>query len=292
VDIPEMSITFNTLKTTNVEIIFSATIVIDDGWTMDVEPVVDGNETKAIGPFGFAANAPHFDSRCAQWIIKDISGGSHVIKMHARVTGGKGIIGFRSMTIRATYDEWQLHYDDGQVDAGWSTGPLAGAAVRFDNPFIALNLTKIKVAGWWEKEDAYFIIQIWDESLNTLFTAIYRGSNFFTEKLTWAEIDIPDLLIVGDFYVCVFPNSATNHIFWLGLDNTPQIDHHSYDVTSNPNDVGIEHSDWDWAIRAIGYQAIPKPSLMDFPDINGDGKVNIVDVYIIATKFGKQLQDP
>jgi len=98
-DIPGMSISFSTTELMNLQIVFSSTVVMANGHTMDVDAVVDGDETKAVGPFGFAANAPSYDSRSAQWIVRNLPAGLHNIKIHVRVTGGRGTIGWRTMTI-------------------------------------------------------------------------------------------------------------------------------------------------------------------------------------------------
>ena len=35
-----------------------------------------------------------------------------------------------------------------------------------------------------------------------------------------------------------------------------------------------------------------KPPVTEFPDLNGDGKVNILDVSTVALHFGEEFQDP
>jgi hypothetical protein len=99
-DVPGMSIFFTTTELTNLQVVFSSTIVMANGHTMDIDIVVDGDESKAFGPFGFAANAPSYDSRLAQWIVRNLPAGSHHIKLHARVTGGTGTVGYRTMTAK------------------------------------------------------------------------------------------------------------------------------------------------------------------------------------------------
>jgi hypothetical protein len=35
-----------------------------------------------------------------------------------------------------------------------------------------------------------------------------------------------------------------------------------------------------------------RPPITEFPDLNGDGKVNIIDVAIVARQFGKEWKEP
>lgn len=34
-----------------------------------------------------------------------------------------------------------------------------------------------------------------------------------------------------------------------------------------------------------------KPPITEFPDLNGDGKVNIVDIFAVAKHFGEEFPD-
>ena len=147
----------------------------------------------------------------------------------------------------------ELYYDDGQVDAAWATGPLGGAAVLFTPPEVPWLLSRIKVAGWYAYSDAPFYVEIWDSDRNELLHESYMYSQFFGyEALTWAEIDIPDVVVDGDFYVCVFPNDSEDHILWLGFDNDPPISYHSYDVRYDTNSIGCSCSRLPFLLRASG----------------------------------------
>ena len=123
----------------------------------------------------------------------------------------------------------------------------------FTPPDLPWTVSKIKVAGWYSRSDAPFYVEIWDSDRNELFRGSYTYSQFFDhEKLTWAEIDVPNITVQGDFYVCVFPNDSDDHILWLGFDTDPPISYRSYDVDTNSIEFG-PHDDWNWTIRVTGY---------------------------------------
>jgi hypothetical protein len=127
VNVPDMSISFVTTANRNLQIVFSATVAMSLGNTMDVEPVVDGDESKAVGPFGFAANAPGYDSRTAQWIVPSLNPGDHEVKIHARVTGDSGTIGYRTLTIRLV-SVAPVPYLGLRPDTGFSSTTVVGSA--------------------------------------------------------------------------------------------------------------------------------------------------------------------
>jgi hypothetical protein len=126
-DVEGMVIRFSTAERINLQIVFSSTIVMPFGNTMDVEPVVDGDESKAVGPFGFAANAPGYDSRTAQWIVPSLNPGDHEVKIHARVTGDSGTIGYRTLTIRLV-SVAPVPYLGLRPDTGFSSTTVVGSA--------------------------------------------------------------------------------------------------------------------------------------------------------------------
>jgi len=146
----------------------------------------------------------------------------------------------------------ELFYDDGEIDNGWATGPLGGGAVLFTPPSTPWTLSKVKVMAWYTLDDAPFYIEIWDSEQSELFQGTYMYSDYFSSVVRWAEIDIPDITITGDFYVCVFPNDGgKEHRLWLGFDVDPQISNRSYAVTYPDNSIDYAEN-WNWMIRAIG----------------------------------------
>jgi parallel beta-helix repeat protein len=74
--------------------------------------------------------------------------------------------------------------------------------------------------------------------------------------------------------------------FNLLIDDVPAA--FSIRWSSNHHMINFTYSQGSHTIKIIGEFA-GRPPLTDFPDINGDGKVNILDIYIVAKHFGKTL---
>ncbi|MDY6876162.1 MAG: kelch repeat-containing protein [Chloroflexota bacterium] len=240
-------------------------------------PVVNGKIYVIGGWNGYSAqtSVEEYDPTTNSW--------RYVTSMPmARYAIGYGVLGNKVYAIGGNYGgsggHWQsrndeftvpgdlteLYYDDGEVDYGWATGPLGGAAVLFTPPQVPWVLARIKVAGWYAHSDAPFYVEIWDSDRNELLHESYIYTQFFDETLTWAEIDIPDVVVDDDFYVCVFPNDSNDHILWLGFDNDPPISYRSYDVRYDTNSIEYgPHDDWNWTIRAIGEEAVADLQLSD-----------------------------
>ena len=148
-----------------------------------------------------------------------------------------------------------LYYDDGEVDFGWSSTHPGGAAVLFTPPSIPWILSKIKVSGWYSVSEGTFYVEVWDNNRNELFHKSYNYSDYFKLNQTaWVEIDIPDITVMDDFYICVFTNweSPDGHILWVSADNDPPISLRSYYVNMNTNEINSQETDKNWMIRAVG----------------------------------------
>jgi len=148
-----------------------------------------------------------------------------------------------------------LYYDDGEVDFGWSSTHPGGAAVLFTPPSIPWILSKIKVSGWYSVSEGTFYVEVWDNNRNELFHKSYNYSDYFKLNQTaWVEIDIPDITVMDDFYICVFTNweSPDGHILWVSADNDPPISQRSYYVNMNTNEINSQETDKNWMIRAVG----------------------------------------
>lgn len=165
-------------------------------------------------------------------------------------------------TVQSTSGEngMEISYDDGSTEFGWATTGLEhGVAVLFTPPTTPWMLSSIKVQAWYAGNDAPFYVEIWDENRNELFRGTYAYSDYFTSTsaFTWAEIDIPDIEVTGDFYVCVFPNDVwlelwiPVHVLWMCFDDDPPDSGRSYDAVYTTNTLGYVQ-DWDWMIRAKG----------------------------------------
>lgn len=152
----------------------------------------------------------------------------------------------------------ELLYDDGEIDFGWTSTHPGGAAVFFSCPNASWKLQKIKVSGSYSHSDSIFYIEVWDNGLNELFNSSYMYSNYFElNESSWAIIDVPDIILTSDFYICVFPNwEPDGHALWVMADSDPPINNHSYSVSMTTNSINALENDRNYMIRAIGSPVI------------------------------------
>jgi len=160
----------------------------------------------------------------------------------------------------------ELSYDDGEADNWWGTGPLGGGGVLFTPPATPWTLSAIMVMAWYDYNDVPFYVEIWDSEQNELFRGTYMYSDYFNPYPTesWAEIDIPNIEVEDDFYVCVFLNdSPYEHMLVLYFDTDPPVSGRSFAVRYDNNAIDYPE-DWNWMIRATGYSpptAVPTMTL-------------------------------
>ena len=98
-----------------------------------------------------------------------------VIVVLALMVSIVGMIVSNSAVAADSTIQTELFYDDGELNFGWSTGPLGGA-VLFNPPITPWILSKIKVMAWYWLDDAPFFIEIWDSDRQELYTVTYMYS--------------------------------------------------------------------------------------------------------------------
>jgi hypothetical protein len=122
------------------------------------------------------------------------------------------------------------------------------------------TLTGVRVAAWYRfAEDAgkLFHVEIWDSDLTQLYRGGYRYGDYFKDHFTgygtWSTIDIPDIPVSRDFYVCFFVNSEPEgHYMWTGFEREWPVSNRSYAVRYDTNTIEYIE-DWNWTIRAVGH---------------------------------------
>ncbi|MBN1323295.1 MAG: hypothetical protein JW986_04750 [Methanotrichaceae archaeon] len=160
----------------------------------------------------------------------------------------------------------QMQYDDGQAEDGIMLPWNLGHAVVFTPPAKNWTLEKVAIVGLIGQNDGPFVLEVWDHNLNLLCRETDIASAYFSSKADWktdwAEIDIPDTSIDGDFIVCLFGSSS----FFLGVDLTDPAYNRSFVVSRSPNrfstwNLGIPQNGSDWSIRVQGYIRSTAPSV-------------------------------
>ena len=123
-----------------------------------------------------------------------------------------------------------------------------GHAVLFTPPSKPWTLDKVRVVGEYINlsGDTVFALEIWDNEYNLLYKLSDYSLVYFNTTFKWTEIDIPDITITGDFYVCIF--DRTSIIVGADTDNPAM---RSYVVIRDPKGM-VKEEKLNWMIRAVG----------------------------------------
>jgi len=161
-------------------------------------------------------------------------------------------------------DTAEISYDDGGID-------LVGCFVGRDDPGQAVlfshnktcTLDKVRIYGKYANLSAepyytdwnrVFALEIWDNESNLIYKLTDHSQAYFNTTFKWTEIDIPDINITNDFYLCIFERA---NIF-VGADkDNPAM--RSFEVKRGPNRMinatYLEPPDTkkplNWMIRAV-----------------------------------------
>jgi len=188
--------------------------------------------------------------------------------------------------------EQELFYDDGEMDWAESCGGTAGYAVKFTPPTSPLVIDKVMIYGCYEPASAannYFWVDIWDSGLNVMYEGEYEYKCFRYRGLggfDWAIIDIPDIVVSGEFYVAFFPCMKPGQAYlWMGMDFDPPISNRSYftdrelKYLQDPSERVSPPR--EWMIRVISSSSQQSP----LPPSSPQQPVNIAEkaaVYVIS----------
>jgi hypothetical protein len=138
-------------------------------------------------------------------------------------------------------NETEISYDDGGID-------LIGCFIGVDDPGHAVlfspnktcTLDKVKIYGKYVNlsdipvystdRNRVFALEIWDNDSNLIYKLTDYSQAYFNTTYKWTEIDIPDINITNDFYVCVFERAS----IYIGADkDNPAM--RSFEVHRCPN---------------------------------------------------------
>ena len=153
--------------------------------------------------------------------------------------------------------EVELKYDDGRLDDSHAIGmmPGSGHLVHFSPPSTPFTVTEINIfgnlygAGY---ENLTFTVEVLDKDLKEIHSASYPHTKFRLSPM-WVEIDIPNVVVDGAFYIHVFTHSPREGGVNIGYDSSVKNEHS--EVTrdwkidwwiSSPKETV------NWMIRVIG----------------------------------------
>lgn len=153
------------------------------------------------------------------------------------------------------------------IGALYSSGFLGIAeAVKFTPPRPSWTLDAVQIWGWDGYEDnetlpeeRIICMEIRDENLNLLYRFTDSQLPYFTflGMPAMAEIEVPSVPIIGEFYVCFYDRGAVD----IGLDwNNVGESSFFYDALTEelyPAEVGTADSEElmpvNWIMRAVGH---------------------------------------
>ncbi len=186
------------------------------------------------------------------------------------------LIALTTTSVDANSSEIEIYYDNNASNPGGLGGTLPGGlAVNFTPPSEEYwMLKRVKFYGMRWANESYdsmpFYIEVWDKNKNELLHIAYKYSDYFKNyDSKWVTVDIPDVLVKDDFFVCIFPNmiympSGPSPHMNIGFNNDPPISNRSYRVRMDDNSI-----EWqipgNLFIRAIVGEPIIVPD--DYPTI-------------------------
>jgi hypothetical protein len=157
-----------------------------------------------------------------------------------------------------------LDYSDGSPEDGLWIGGGQGHAVAFTAPSENWTLSKVAVMGSRnvKAESGIFVLEVWDGENNLLYSRADEADAYFSQNLSWSEVDLPDLRVPDTFYICLFEFSR----IYVGVDLSSGSSNRSLTVSRNPNriiawNVKRPQDKTRWMISALGYSSSPKPEL-------------------------------
>jgi parallel beta-helix repeat protein len=178
----------------------------------------------------------------------------------------------RSAVFASSSSEVEIYYDNNANNPGGLGGSLPGGlAVNFTPPceeYWALKRVKFYGMRWANESygNMTFYVEVWDRDGNELLHIAYKYSDYFKNyDSKWVTVDIPDVLVKDDFFVCVFPNmiympSGLSPHMNVGFNNDLPISNRSYRVRMDDNSI-------NWQIPGnLFIRAIMSEPIITVPD--------------------------
>ncbi len=172
--------------------------------------------------------------------------------------------------IKTTYSApLELSYDDGEFDYGWSNFYPYAAAVKFSPPSSSWKVTAVRLHGiCFLRGSSIFYVQLWDKNLNIKYSAFFYFEKVFKNAtLDWYFIEIPNVVVSGDFYVVVVPMFTLDGTqLWLSVDSDLPISNNSYIVDASKHKILVSLNatssrPGDFMIRVEGEYVPPPPEI-------------------------------
>jgi hypothetical protein len=163
----------------------------------------------------------------------------------------------------------ELSYDDGEFDYGWSNFYPYAAAVKFSPPSASWKIEAIRIhAACFIKGNEIFYVQIWDKNLNTIYSSsFYLSKVFKNATLDWYTVELPSVVVSGDFYLVVVPMfTLDGSQLWISVDKDFPISNNSYIVDASTHAIllnlnSTSSKPGNFMLRAVGEPSTLTPEI-------------------------------
>jgi hypothetical protein len=173
----------------------------------------------------------------------------------------------------------ELKYDDGNPNDFLGVDkPCTGYVISFVPPSIPFTVSTVRIYGLVYGGHGFMIndinVQIWDEEKTVVYSATVDRKAYpllaylpadIEKQGGWANIDIPDVNVDGNFYIHVYTGTTTGQGFRMGADDNGQNTHSDVTVR-NPEGVDNFVPTWpypkarwfgdksrvNWMVRVLG----------------------------------------
>lgn len=155
---------------------------------------------------------------------------------------------------------FELSHDDGDFDYGWSDFYPSAAMVRFYPPSPSWRIKSIRLHAVCSiRGYGYFYLQVWDSNFNAKYSASFSFSEVFRNNvLDWYTIEIPSVVVTGEFYVVIIPMfTLDGSQLWISVDNDPPIANNSFIVNADTRETLVSMNatsrrPGDFMVRVVG----------------------------------------
>jgi hypothetical protein len=173
----------------------------------------------------------------------------------------------------------ELEYDGGVAKDYLSlVKPATGYLVGFESPPDPFTISKVRVFGLIYGSPGYHVLdsdlEIWDKDQKVLYTTSFTGDQFplrtrlgdnIDSRGAWADIEIPDVKVEGNFYIHIYTGVPTGQGFRMGAGSAT-INNHSDVTVRDANSIDTIALKWpympvywygdqsrvNWMVRVIG----------------------------------------
>jgi hypothetical protein len=173
----------------------------------------------------------------------------------------------------------ELEYDGGVAKDYLSlVKPGTGYLVGFASPPDPFTISKVRVFGLIYGSPGYHILdsdlEIWDKDQKVVYTTPFTGDQFplrtrlgdnIDSTGAWADIEIPDVKVEGNFYIHIYTGVPTGQGFRMGAGSSV-INTHSDVTVRDAGGIDIMAPSWpympvywygdksrvNWMVRVIG----------------------------------------